>query len=262
MTKAANTLVTPDPSGDIHRSRLEQADAPILALGAELRENRAAVDAESDRADALQEANPDDAETRAAAWAIRDACRPLTYRYHAILNELRDQPALTLAGMAVKSRAILQWLSPGGDEIPGESEDGRVAWSLAHDVLRMADAMGLSPTETPDAELTAACAEFEALEMTYLGLFFGPTRIDDDRERDASDEASGRQERQKTLQDVITGATAMTLDGLRAKARCAAAEITDILTDEDAPVGKIGSSIIRDLVGGFDPVAIAKGDLA
>ena len=72
---AAQTIITPDPSGAIHGSRLESADAEILALGRELEENRAKVDAEWERADALQEANPDDAEIRSAAWAIRDSCR-------------------------------------------------------------------------------------------------------------------------------------------------------------------------------------------
>ena len=221
--KPAKTVATPDPSGAIHRSRLEQADARILALGRELEENRAAVDAECERADALQEANPDNAETRAAAWAIRDGYRPLTNRFHAILNELRDRPASTLAGMAVKATAILQWLSPGGTEIPDDREDGRVAWSLAQDVRRMAG-NSCHRGKNPDAELIAACGRFDENELRLLRLCYGPTKVPDAELEAASDAVVGMTGNDNPALPDILRHRATTVEGYRALARSAVIE--------------------------------------
>ena len=222
MMRAKNSIATPDPSGDIQRSRLDQADAPILALGRELEENRAAVEAESERADALQEANPDDAETRAAAWAMRDAYRPLIDRFHAILNELRDRPASTLAGMAVKADAILCWLSPGGTEVPEDHEDGRVAWSLAQDVRRMAGVL-TRLGGNPDAELIATCAKASDLErQVFFSGIWRDVEVDDPRLIE-----------QRPLLERAVVLRATTLPGLRAKAAILALWDSDLLAPLD-----------------------------
>ena len=220
MTKAANSIITPDPSGDIHQSRLAAADADLMALGREIRANNATVDEAWARADALQEANPDDAQTRAAAWAIRDGCRPLTVRFHEILNAMRDTPAHTVAGMAQKAETIIRWLSPGGTEIPDDHEDGRVAWSLARDVLRLAGS-SRHDGANPDAELIAACERFIGYENRYLALFQGPSAIEDDDARDAAAGPCGFDNPE--LEAVLAGRP-VTLDGLRAMARCVVAE--------------------------------------
>ena len=218
MTKAANTLVTPDPSGDIHRSRLEQADAPILALGAEFRAHVAGTDAEWNRATALDESDEPDA--RRQARAIYDACSERWGEYHQLLNAMRDTPACTVAGMAQKAETIIRWLSPGGTEIPDDHEDGRVAWSLARDVLRLAGS-SRHDGANPDAELIAACERFIGYENRYLALFQGPSAIEDDDARDAAAGPCGFDNPE--LEAVLAGRP-VTPDGLRAMARCVVAE--------------------------------------
>ena len=233
----AASIATPDPTGEIHAARLDEADAPILALGRELEENRAAVEAESERADALQEANPDDAETRAAAWAIRDAYRPLTDRYHAILNELRDRPASTLVGMAVKATAILQWLSPGGEEIPGDHEDGRVAWSLARDVLRMAEAKGAAGG-TLDAELISDCDEF--------------TRRLKAANASTEDATAAEMAKWEILSDRIIAAPTRTEEGVLARVRALAAAHGDFGASFDYHEGE-AAQMLAAIMHAVDP---------
>ncbi len=81
--------------------------------------------------------------------------------------------------MAVKSRATLRWLSPGGTEIPDDHEDGRVAWSLARDVLRFEER---ETTPNPDAELIAACARFTEYHREWNRIYDAPETIHDDAE--------------------------------------------------------------------------------
>ena len=182
----------------LNATLLQSPDAAILATGSEWRANTAHVDAEYTRADDLEEADFGNEEVRAAAWAIRDACRPYTRRHHVLLNTLRDTPARTLAGLAEKAHTILHWLDPDGTTAPHDAEDGRVAWSLARDVLRMQERQGAR-----DAALMAACAEFDRLEYAYLRLYYGPTRLGTDEERDAAEEKLARDKRQDELLQVI-----------------------------------------------------------
>ena len=217
----ASTIVTPDPSGDIHQSRLDQADAPILALGAELREHVAATDAIWTRAIALQDIGTPEARTEADAL-IRVG-NERSGEYQRLLSEIRDTPAHTQAGMAEKAFAVLQWLSPGGEEIPDDHEDGRVAWSLARDVLRMA---GVSRHDgaNPDAELIAACGRFDENELRLLRLCYGPTKVPDAEWEAASDAVVGMTSNGNPALPDILRHRATTMEGARALARSAVIE--------------------------------------
>ena len=254
MTKAADTLATPDPSGDIHQSRVDAADAPILALGAEFRAHVAETHADWSRANALDESGEPDA--RKQARAIYDACSERSGEYHRLLNAMRDIPAHTVAGMAAKADAVLHWLSPGGTEIPDDHEDGRVAWSLARDVLRLA-----SEGPNPDAELIATCAEFDRLEYGHLRLYYGATKRSTDEERDAADDASGRAEQQGDLVKKIYATRATTLEGWRAKARSAATWDLELLGSGSGNESEvILASLVRDLIGDHDPIAVINAE--
>ena len=68
----------------------------------------------------------------------------------------------------------------------------------------------------PDAELIRLCAEFDALEIQHEAFFEGPTRIDDDEDRDVALEPI--ETAQKALLDRICHLPICTLDGARALA--------------------------------------------
>ena len=106
----------------------DHPDAALLQLSDDLAKVRAEQDRLSDEADAFPVKDP----RREALW--RDVYQH-TDRFHEILDQMRDTPALTVDGMRAKARVILNLAAPGG-EVPADGDDDRVAWSLAMDVLR------------------------------------------------------------------------------------------------------------------------------
>ena len=144
-------------------------DAAILALGEHLSAYRARCDDEDRRVAVLDE--QDTPAAREEASRIMDASSEHTHVYHQILNGLRDTPAQTLDGMAVKAIAVADWMG-AADDVPSSGEDGRVAWSLAHDVLRMRDGQ-ISPTvsASPDADLIALCDDVVRIEQEVRDRF-------------------------------------------------------------------------------------------
>ena len=101
-------------------------DEPLLRLGAEWIRLTLRQDALcEERENLLVGANAIYDES--ASWDLTD-------RFHAILDEMMAVPALTLEGQRVKALPILHWTAPEG-ETPNSMDDGRVAWSLACDIL-------------------------------------------------------------------------------------------------------------------------------
>ena len=91
------------------------------------------VRAEEDRAEELSEGGASLQKVNASY----DSTAATTPRYHELLDILRDTPAHTLDGMPAKAYAIMEWLdSDYSDTLSDQCEDGRVAWSLARDLLR------------------------------------------------------------------------------------------------------------------------------
>lgn len=127
MFEANPTATTPNP------------DAALLELGQRFRDKTAWTRAEYDRAEAIagahQREHPDHRGSIPAAEAIYATTNAIATGHHEMLNEMRDTPATTLAGMAVKADAIMEWLDPDRTGLSDSLDDGRVAWSLARDVL-------------------------------------------------------------------------------------------------------------------------------
>ena len=171
---AAHTIITRDPSGAIHGSRPESADDVLLALGAQFQAHILETDAIWARAEALQEVGT--SEARKEANTLFDAGCERSRDYHRLLNAIRDVPATTLPGLAVKADAVCRWIAPGG-EVPDNHEDGRVAWSLARDVLRLARE---KTDPNPDAELIVTCDRYVVLERLVDEINERPATLDDD----------------------------------------------------------------------------------
>ena len=102
---------------------------------------------------------------------------------------------------------------------------------------------------SPDADLIALCAEHDRLEFGFLSLFHGPNRVEDEDEQVRVDQASGRWEKQERLMEAIKNKPALTMDGLRAKARTAATSNTTIMEsakkEQPGPIEPASASIIE-----------------
>ena len=169
---------------------------------------------------------------------------------------MRDTPAHTVAGMAVKADAVLRWLSPGGTEIPENNEDGRVAWSLARDVRRMAGGPRDDGAD-PDAELIAAYGRFVGHEERYEALFEGPNRIENEKERDKAVQTAPSGFSNPEL-PALLDVCPTTMAGVQALARLVTIEIREVqhAIDQANSAGEqIALSFLWNMTGRFDPLA-------
>lgn len=183
-------------------------------------------------------------------------------RQHDIIERLPDLEATMQESIDAKMRALrpaLPLALLSADRV--STEEHKAAWSIVRDLPVVFASMEARSDEQSNPAILNACAEYQALETGYNRLYYGPHVIEDDKERNAFDEASGRVARQSELMDLVAHTPATTLEELRARARCALASSLDLAHDEDHPVGEIGNSIIRDLVGDYDPIAEAKGEM-
>ena len=96
-----------------------------------------------------------------------------------------------------------------------------------------------------DADLIAACAEFNVLERQFLALFDGPGRIEDDDERE--EPVARIHEAQKPILDRIVRLRATTMNGFLARIR------TIMLEDLDLNPNKMAASqfMNEQLLGAF-----------
>jgi hypothetical protein len=118
-------------------------------------------------------------------------------------------------------------------------------------------AAGAPPPATgDDAELVRLCAEHDALERRYLGLYDGPDAIEDEDERDRAADPVRLQ--QSPLMERIMAAQPATTAGHRARARTLAYWAPDLLEPGQTETGddpeQLLAIIIIDLLDGELPV--------
>ena len=220
---------------DWHKRELE----PIADLDADLRRACGVfrlVELERARVDDRDGGLSDD-DANAVAEAFHDAV--------IMVSRLR---ALTASGIQAKAavcRAVLAADEPsavkGRFDVPARRHDV-LAWSLLSD---MAGVRPLAPPPAapdPDAELLAVCAEFDAVEHRRNAMF------DDDTLTDEAN-ASIRDE-QEPLVDRLCDLQAMTIEGMRARARSlvlyddAVMERRTVYTND-----RLVAAVLRDLIG-------------
>lgn len=109
---------------------LPEGDATLLRLGRAL----AAVEAKQDALEAAAEVLPIGSAGREAGWRKIWA---LSADWHRLIDQITDTPARTEAGRQMKARILLRQVDPGNECSP--NVDDRIAWSLARDVLGIAE---------------------------------------------------------------------------------------------------------------------------
>ena len=200
------------------------------------------------------------------AEALDDVDEANLARWEELSGRAATMPAETLDGLRARLRAI-------GPHIITTEFPGTAVGELRAQLIAAADelcrfAVGHTGTAEElhaalaaysDADLIATCVECERLEMEMLALFEGPREIFDDKERDAAIKASGNDRKAREMAEVIASTPAKTLAGLRAKGRALVASYPSIVDLDDGAGGLIETSIIRDLVGDFDPIALVGG---
>lgn len=96
----------------------------------------------------------------------------------------------------------------------------------------------------PAAELIAACAAFDVLEMRVRGLYCGPDDIAGEDARDAA--AAVIAAEQEPFMERISALSATTLDGHRARVRSLATWAPD-LGEGNAVIDRLLAAIIHDV---------------
>ncbi len=122
--------------------------------------------------------------------------------------------------------------------------------------MALAEEGGAEPPaqlETPahdDAELLAACGQFDALQHRVAALFDGPDWIEDEAERDIA--LLPIEAAQDALLDRVCFLRATTPEGHRARAATVALFDPGILgkVNDGHPVERMMAALLRDLVGG------------
>ena len=112
--------------------------------------------------------------------------------------------------------------------------------------------------DADDAELLGACQDASGLIREYRAFYEGPCAIKDDMPVDAAIDAIGYSKLRGDIFKHIAAIPARTLAGLQAKARVIVADQCDYrFTGEE-----LTASLLEDLAGSYDPVAIAQGSRA
>ncbi|MGI4795066.1 MAG: hypothetical protein ACRYG8_13525 [Janthinobacterium lividum] len=170
--------------------------------------------------------------------------------FHDAVIMVSRLPALTASGIQAKAavcRAVLAADEPsavkGRFDVPARRHDV-LAWSLLSDMagVRPLAPVVPAPAPDPDAGLLAVCAEFDAVEHRRNAMF------DDDTLTDKAN-ASIREE-QAPLVDRLCELQAVTIEGMRARARSlvlyddAVMERHTIYTND-----RIVAAVLRDLIG-------------
>ncbi len=157
-------------------------------------------------------------------------------------------PARTASGLQAKAavcRAVLRADEPKATtgEFGGPARRHDVlAWSLLSDMAEVRPHAPVAAPPDPDAELLAVCAEFDAMEHRRNAMF------DDDTLTDEANAAI--REEQAPLVDRLCEMQAITIEGMRARARSlvlyddAVMERHSVYTND-----RIVAAVLRDLIG-------------
>ena len=197
------------------------------------------------------EALPDDTKADDAAFSATNA------RRWGVSQQIETIPARTPAGKAAKAGVALHALVELGEPAFVGTMERLV-------LVALAEAAGLSvpaapedkddgqawkPAVFPDAELLEACANADEVQRRIDALWTGPTRVDDDNQRDTLLDPL-RDEQHPFLEQVVD-LRAQTLAGHMARAR------TLLLWDKDPPSAddsyymneRLMGALLRDLDG-------------
>ena len=226
----AGLVLSPDPTW----GNQSNPDAALLALCARFH----ALHAEAEATDA-------DTDT-----ALTDALE----RRQDVQHQIQPIRPTTPDGQAAKARVAMQMLDEAfGPRVAGDfldfglttlAEIAGVAPPAAAEDHGVALA---EPAAFPDAELLEACADADAVQRRMDVLYTGPTRVEDDAERDAL--LAPLQDEQEPFLEKVCDLRATTLAGHMARAHTLA------LWDKEAlqPAGAswnsyIAAALVRDLL--------------
>jgi hypothetical protein len=213
-------------------SSVHTADARLVTLSQEFEARQAQFKAWDAERDDLPSAHP-------RAKEIEKLERAVVERGRVIREEVFKLEAHTPEGMQAKARMVLQDLEEeAGHGSQYCNHNLLAAVSLARDVLRR-----------PDAELIAACAEFDALERQRAGVFHGPDAIADETARITL--FAFIQEMQEPILDRVYSLRATTLEGYFARARTVLLEDLELHPAEMVASGstneRLLGALLRDL---------------
>jgi hypothetical protein len=214
-------------------------DAELLALA----ERFIASDLAIQAMDVLPDGNLDMAEVERLANAAHD-----------LAFAMSDIRATTAAGIVARARCLAVHNAEGAFTMDGENTTaGRLAFDLIRDA-RALDGIPAGHVTSPDADLLAACAAFDALEREYLATGFGH-EIGSPAEAVAEAEQERVSEAQRALVDRMCDLQAVTREGLAARAHSLALWDAELMKDGPGDIGEcLTAAIVRDLLAGR-PVA-------
>ena len=234
----AAVVLSPDPVwGEAERragTTFQTPDAALLALCARFH----ALHAEAEATDA-------DTDT-----ALTDALE----RRQEVQHQIQPIRPTTPAGQAAKARVAMQMLDEAfGPRVAGDfldfglttlAEIAGVAPPAAAEDHGVALA---EPAAFPDAELLEACADADAVQRRMDVLYTGPTRVEDDAERDAL--LAPLQDEQEPFLEKVCDLRATTLAGHMARAHTLALWDKEALKPADASWNSyISAALVRDLL--------------
>ena len=122
--------------------------------------------------------------------------------------------------------------------------------------LDVSSAAAAFPT-SQDEKIIEAAEQFVGAELDYNRLWYGATRIEDDKERDRAAERLQIKERQDAVFDHLLQ-PATSAAGVRAKAIALATWERELDDGEDNTT-QLVVSIVKDLIGDYDAVAVFEG---
>ena len=188
---------------------------------------------------------------------IERIVKPIYTEQDQLLDRMEGLRATTADGIVARSRAMAVHNPRGELSFDGpDTFTNRLVTALIRDVL------ALEAAPSPDAELIADCEAARRLEARYLGAFYGPGASPDGEEQfriGAAVLAEIKPEKEALL-DQVADSEAVTLEGLRAKARLFITSDPGLEPYwEGGLFDNVLASIIRDLVGEFDPIEALAG---
>ena len=176
---------------------------------------------------------------------------PIFARMGVLLDRMEDLRAATPAGIQARAHSLAQHGGHGGYSFDcGDSMVGRLLHMLMRDSAALGGSVGVVVRPpSPDAELLAVCAEFDALERAYLATFTG-FKAGSPEEEAAEAEQERLRAVQEPLVDRICELRAVTREGQVARARSLALWDAELMKSQNDTGGWLTAAIVRDLIAG------------